>query len=175
MTNQTVNKNGYWNGEVFRHTLAHLAGTLAPFIIVFIVCIFTPSGSLWEFLKEGDFCLFTAAILTPAAYTFASYKPKKVTPTSSKEEVFAKNMWVVSIFLIGVSSILFTLIYIHSLNNDFKIYANLIVVTSIFFLIISFFLYYASRYLHREIDFDINNIKENDYNDFESDYNKLID
>lgn len=161
----------YWDYDAFMHSIAHIIGTLAPFIIVLIVCLFSELGQFWGFLKEGDFCIFSGAILTPAAYTFHAYKPKKVTSTTSRYQRIAANLWPISIFLIGVSSILFLLIYIHSIDCDFKIYPNAIIIVSIIFLIASFIIYYISRYIHREIEFDEHEMGERSFNDLETDYN----
>ena len=176
MAENMVNKQQFnfgWDRESFMHTFAHVIGTLSPFIIVFIVCIFSSKGNLWEFLKDGDFCLFSAAILTPAAYSFASYKPKRKNTNAGKHKLVAENMWVLSIILIGISSVLFLLIYIHAIDCSFSIYPNAIVIVSMVFLIASFVIFYLSKYLHREINFDINDLEEESFDSFEAQYKRL--
>lgn len=163
---------GGWDQDSFYHTFWHIVGATSPFIIVGLTCIFSPAANLHEFLKEGDFCLFSAAILTPGAYSLSTYSKKQKHPNKTEAFAIPKFFSAISICVIVISAIFFSWVYIHSIYPDFIIYEDLIVTCSIYFLFFSIFIFYYSRWLEEKLKrFDYGEKAHKTFDEFEKSYN----
>jgi hypothetical protein len=161
------NKN--WDEEAFYHSFWHVLGALGAFFIVGLFCIVSPKGHLYEFLKGGDFCLFSAAILTPGAYSLSSYS--KHNNIKDRKITLPRFVTTISVVLIVISALLFSWVYIHSVIPECPINEDLIVICSIVFLIFSVMVFYYSKLLEERLKtVDYARSSNEDFDNFESDF-----
>jgi hypothetical protein len=139
--------------KAFFHTFWHLLGTLLPFLIVIVLSnLFCRSEEIMHFIDTGDFCLFSAAILTPASYILSQI---------SKDEKRKVRRWpsiyyALSITIILGSSMLFSGVFITELFPNLSLDTAMLRTMSIIFLILSCVLYFLAH--------KINNYYENPVN-----------
>jgi len=135
--------NLYWNKDAFFHTIWHLIGTLTPLLIIFVISYFSPGVSITKFIKEGDFSLFSTAILTPAAYLLSTLKNKEKKKSLTLPEIVSS----LSIIIVIIAILMFTLNYLHQLFPVIKLITEKMVTPSWIFLIFSVFAFYYSQAL----------------------------
>ncbi len=159
-----------WDEEAAYHSALHILGAISPLIIVGLMCIFLDKAKMYDFIREGDFCLFSAAILTPGAYGLGSYSKKN----THKKAIFTwpKFIATISWCIVFIAALLFSWIYIHSLYPEIAINEDLIVSCSTVFLIFSVCVFYYYRWLERELgSMDFGGSSSATFDDFEKNYN----
>lgn len=128
------------------HTFWHVLGTLLPlFIVIILASLFRKPGEVWHFIEGGEFCILSAAVLTPATWILTRFS----LTNDRRIRRFPSVVFGLAIAIMLASGSLFTAVYINKMQGRVEINNELVRNLSIIFLAISvliFFLAYVIEY-----------------------------
>jgi len=151
------------------HTTWHIIGTLLPVLIVLVVSFVTKNiNQISNFISNGDFCLLSAAILTPAAYVLSTAHGK-----DGRIKTVPAMLHIASILIIIVASSIYAIIFLKLLFPVLTVDSKIVSEGSIIFLIISILIFgYSQLLFYKEIP-SSSEIEKNDIQSLGEEFEKL--
>ncbi|HEU5052959.1 MAG TPA: hypothetical protein VFT78_07590 [Hanamia sp.] len=131
------------------HTFWHALGTLLPLFIAFVLSlIFRHLEHIKHFIDEGDFCLFSAAILTPASYILSQFSRDDKRVIRRTPSIY----YAISVAIILITSMLFAGVLIKSIFPCLPFDYSIIEILSSVFLIASIYIFYKAQIFQDDFD-----------------------
>ena len=154
------------------HTFWHLIGTLLPLIIILILSLlFLRFDQIRHFIDEGDFCLFSAAILTPASYLLSQFSRDE----NKIVRRWPSSLYACSITIILISATLFAGVFIKSIFASACFNYTLFERLSTAMLLISVVIFFITQKLNLKYEEPPNSaeIEKEEIDKLESEFDKL--